>query len=367
MVAEKRECKPRSPESFRVSPAPPVIASEKLASEKLTPQKLAPEQLTLIANTDPVSSEALELSSWLEQLQLVALRNQLSHEITKSYTAWVLRFVHFYKSKNRPSYNQTDLENYLSYLARELNHDYNAQQSACDALSFFYQHILKTKLGDLHFLRLKQRRGFFSKFEKQDCLGVINYLEGSSKLIASIAVACNLKLREVVNLRLADVNFKQSQLVVRYNNGNVKFSANLPLQLILELRIQVMRVKRIIQLEKETRYGACHQELNWLAKQLQPEWQYLFPHTFANKQKHTISRLNKMPLNLVKSDVRLAIKRYNRYSSFQSVEKNRANFNHDRQILINQDERWNNKKVPINRINHIKQTAFNFSDNLGAA
>ena len=296
----------------------------------------------------------------VEQINSVTGDLGLNESVKKSYLSWIIRFLHFHNHLKPEDLEKSHVESYLTYLADKLNFQANTQIVAQNALIFFYQQFLNTTLGELHFPRLKQRRGFFSKFGKAQCQGVIKHLEGASKLMVLIAVECNLKLREVINLRLADIDLKQNHIVVRNTNGNKKFIANLPMHLNLEMRIQVMRVKRIVQMEKETQFGLANEELSLLANQLQPEWQYLFPHSFANRKKQAISRLNQTPLKLLKSDILLAVKKYNRFIPGQAKLAPLTYFKTLHKPCQQSQE-------PIKRLNHIRQTAFNFSDNLGAA
>lgn len=304
-----------------------------------------------------LNEDALKI---IERIQSAAFAHSLNKLQVKSCVAWSLRFMHFSHNKALDSFKQSDLERYLSYLAGDLNLEYDEQQNAVEDLSFLFKQILNVKLGDLHFLRRKKRRGFFSKFERQQCLSVINHLEGTNKLIARVALECNLKLREVIGLRLADLDLKRSQLMVRDSSGDKKFIAKLPVSLNLELRIQVMRVKRLVQLERETHHSTNNEELNLLANQLQPEWQYLFPHSFANTKKKTLSRLNQTPLKVLKSDILLAIKQFKRFNPVSDSHSLITSIYKNRSVKVpNQDA--------LARLNHIRQTAFNFSDNLGAA
>ena len=296
----------------------------------------------------------------VDQLLLLAETQGLTELEKKSHIAWILRFIKYQNNRHLCELGKLEVESYLSYLATELNFDTTAQQAAKKALLFLFQEFLNVTLGDLHFLRLKQRRGFFSRFGEFHCRQVIKRLSGTTQLMAKLALNANIKLQEITSLRISDVNLKKSQLVIRDAKGHIKYTANIPVSLILDLRIQIMKVRALVQQEKERALGESYSELSILARGLEPEWQYLFPFC---QSKNKAKQLNQMPLNIFKSDLKLAIENYFRFLPDEQVK---AAIKMPNNILsYSQSAVIKPGQVKIKR--PVRQKSFNFSDELGVA
>ncbi|TQV89000.1 phage integrase N-terminal SAM-like domain-containing protein [Aliikangiella coralliicola] len=278
----------------------------------------------------------ISFSQFLKQIEALASSAGFSELMTKNYTNWILRFVRFHNQCRLADMGKTEIETFLSFLADELNHDQLAQETALKALEFLYSKFLKVKFGNLHYSRLKKRRGFFSRFDEHHCHAVINKMNGATQLMTKLALLTNLTLREVINLKLSDIDLKKNQLIVRDYIGthgdslrirkteisktpikdsllNKKFTVNIPVQLILDLRIQIMKVHHLIRKEKERQVDQALTNFSIFDKHLEPKQQYLFPHNFQRKNDQTSSLLDQMPLAILKSDIRLAIRTYRRF------------------------------------------------------
>lgn len=300
----------------------------------------------------------------LDQLELFANQQDITEVLKKSYITWILRFIRFHGGQHPKDLKQAHVEAYLSYLARSLSYDFHAQQSACNALCFLYQQFLNMSFEALQFPRLRTRRGFFSRFGERHCFGVINYMSGTTQLMAKLAVYANLKLQQVINLRLGDVNLKNATIVVRDKKGNKLFTSNLPMQISLELRIQMMKVRALVQQEKERQFADKYSELDVLAKSLEPDWQYLFPYHFSKLVNKSASLLNKVPIKILKNDIQLAIKNYLRFMPNSNSKPVRFNTGVaklvDNRVTTKQlsQDNWAPSNV---------QRSFNFDNKRGAA
>ncbi len=241
---------------------------------------------------------------FVEQFYWFAHRQGLAQTQIGNYLQCILRFIRFHNKQHPLKLNQQHIEVYLSSIAKQQGAQRTSQEQAEQALTFLYQQFFTTQLSDLHYLRLKYRRGFFAKFDSKDCFGVLKNMSGKTLLMAKLALLANLKLRDIINIRLADVNLKQNQITLRYSNGQPKYTVQIPVELILELKIQHMKVQRLVQQEKEIEFADEYYHLEILANQLEPDWQYLFPMGSKNFP------LNQTPLKNFKTDILIALKNY---------------------------------------------------------
>ena len=267
---------------------------------------------TLVQEVNP----QVQTKRLIKRLSAFAREKNLSELSINSHIVWVLRFLKFHNGQHPANLSQSDLELFISSLAIEHHYNQQIQSNAARTLMFLYRDFLRIKIDDLQFMQIKKRRGYIDRFGKQTCGSVIKHLQGSSRLMAELAVYCRLKLSQVVNLKLTDIDIKNNHINVKDVTNNIKFTAKIPIQLILDLRIQIMRARQLVQI-KSRQFSNCYQkDVSQLSNKarlptddIQDE--YLFP--LANTANPQISS-EKMQLILLKSDLKVAISRYFRLS-----------------------------------------------------
>jgi len=246
------------------------------------------------------------------QLSALADQRDISEANKKVMINWVLRYIRFNQGCNPCEQGKVEVEAFLSYLAQTLNFEKRSQADASKALLFLYQEYFELELGQLNYLKLKPRRGFSDRFSEFHCRSVLKQMSGATQLMANLALSANLKLREIINIKLGDIDFKKSQIIIRNAQGGTKFIANIPMQLIIDLRIQSIKVHSLIKRQKELDFDDNDNELAVLEKALEPEWQFLFPLQSKNIQSRSL--LKQMPLSVLKNDILIATKRYLRFN-----------------------------------------------------
>jgi len=267
----------------------------------------------------------LQLATLIQENSLEAQEKRLIHSFRVfaeqknlfeieigNHITWILRFLRFHNKQHPTDLSQSDIELFVSSLAIEHNYDHHVQSNAIKALVFLYQDFLQIKISNIRYVKTKSRRGFVDHYGESDCRSILRYLKGTSLLMADLVVSGKLKLNEVVNLKLADIDIKKNRIKVRSKNGNTKFTLNIPVRLILDLRIQIMRVRQLMQIQTRQFSKTYQKGVSKLSsKSRQPssnkQDEYLFP--TSNTDNPQISSKS-MQLTLLKNDLRIAIKRH---------------------------------------------------------
>jgi len=185
-----------------------------------------------------------ELENHIEQQRL------LSEIETKQMVYWVLRFLKFHNHQHPTDLAQTDIESFLSSLATENHYNQKLQQSAEKSIQYLYNHFLKLPITDLSYISVQQRKGYVAYFGVNQCKRVANQLSGKSLLLLELMLLGKLRLSEVVKLRESDVDIKNNRInifeedAVCASDRKLLFTISIPLKLILDLRIQKMRIKQ---------------------------------------------------------------------------------------------------------------------------
>ncbi len=313
------------------------------------------------------SAAKIQTRKLIDRLQIFAQHKHLSEIETNNRINWILRFIRFHNEQHPINLNQSDLESFLSSLATEHNYEPAIQINAVIALEFLYQDFLQIELNKLQYIQTKNRRGFIDRYGDLHCRAVLNYLQGTSSLMAELVVAGKLKLNEVVNLKLTDINIKKNRIHIRQKNGDIKFTLNIPIKLILDLRIQMMRVRQLVQIKTQqfSETAQPEQTPSSNRSQLTPinkKDEYLFP--VANiENPHISSRA--MQLALLKNDIKIATKQYLRFSN-RTIQVKSANPLIKRNIskaMIDQADLKNDLVLHLNGGKKNSQDSFKFPKN----
>lgn len=264
-----------------------------------------------------------------------ALKQHLSDSVIAHHITWVLRFIQFHNQQHPADLNQSDIETYLSMLAIEQNYNTDIQLAALNSLRFLFEEFLKIKLNKISFMKVKKRRGFTDRFGFKNCNAVTHKMKGSSRLMAEIAVHCQLKINEVINLKLTDVNIKKNTLqILNSQTKQVKFIAKIPLHLILDLRIQLMRVRQSNQQNFKLKF--LNSENSFI------KHEYLFPYNLPTTSCIKNSSSRKILNTFFKSELKLAIRKasginenaYNTVLSLKNKQQSSFKFNHSNRLIL---------------------------------
>ncbi|MBV1908610.1 MAG: phage integrase N-terminal SAM-like domain-containing protein [Kangiellaceae bacterium] len=316
---------------------------------------------TILNENTPEFIEQKLVHSLKEFFEKKNLPQQLVHQ----HLFWVIKYVRFHNGQHPSDLTKPDLETFLSSLATVLNLPKATQLKALISLNFIYQEFLGIKLGACQFIEYKNRRGFRDHVNPKCCSAILKHLSGSCLLMAKLAYFCNMKLREVATVKITDIDLKKNTIRVSDLNGNYKYSVNIPMKLILDIRIQKMRTQ---QAKKNRHYLnppppptdkniAVATQVNSLSQiNLFTESKlFLFPYKHEDRSS---TQNNEKQLAVLKNDIKLALQRYLRFNRIPSL-KSEMDINDEDSILNAQLLRT--KFTPM-KIAKPHQSAFHFSN-----
>ena len=121
-------------------------------------------------------------------------------------------------------------------------------------------------------------------FSKQEVISVINNLEGSKKLAAELLYGTGMRVSEVLNLRVIDIDFDRNEIIVRHGKGDKDRHAVLPKSLVPKLKKQIENVKILHQKDLTDGWGCVvlpgKLALKYPTAQKEFKWQWLFPQKY---------------------------------------------------------------------------------------
>ena len=175
-----------------------------------------------------------------------------------------------------------EIEAFLTYLAKEGYVSSSTQNQALNALLFLYRNVLQIDLPvPLHALRAKRSEHLPTVLSKDEVASVLAGMQGLHQLMAKLLYGCGLRLMECLRLRVKDIDFEQSQIIVREGKGEKDRATMLPASLIQPLKNQITFVNN--QHERDLAQGYGSVELPFALARKYPAadkefgWQYIFP------------------------------------------------------------------------------------------
>lgn len=251
----------------------------------------------------------MPVSPFLDSLRQHMLVRHYSKRTADSYLYWVRYYIRFHGKCHPAEMGQKQVMAFLTFLADQRQVSVATQKIALNALAFLYNKFLDLPLGNLgSFNKASRPRKLPVVLTRAETGSLLNRMEGSSALLASLLYGSGLRRIEAVRLRIKDVDFDHLQLRIWAGKGNRNRITTLAPELVPELKRQIRRVALLYEQDILTKaYSGV-----WLPFALARKypsasrslgWHYLFPSTClslepgtANLRRHHIdeSSINKL-------------------------------------------------------------------------
>ncbi|HHJ38050.1 MAG TPA: integron integrase [Methylothermaceae bacterium] len=196
------------------------------------------------------------------------------------YRDWLKRFLIF-AGKAPESVTSEDAGAFLSHLAIERNVSISTQKQALNALNFYFKHILQRELELADgFQPAKRSRKLPVVLSREEVNRLLGHLEGIHRLMAGLMYGTGMRLMEVVRLRVQDVDFGRSSIIVRDGKGRKDRMVPLPQSYRQSLEEHLKQRRR--QFEVDQQEGSVHVFLPDALARKYPNasrewiWQYVF-------------------------------------------------------------------------------------------
>ena len=185
----------------------------------------------------------------------------------KNYRWWIKKYIIFHQKKHPINMGKKEVELFLKHLQNEKNLSPTSQNQALNAIIFLYEDVLEIpiKNQDLKTLRIKREDNKPVILTKEELTQLFYYMNGVYKLMATLMYGCGLRMSELINLKIQDINFKLNEV---YVDERV---IPLPQKIVEDLGIHVKEVKRVYGDDLNQGYGYIYDGNKNI------EEQFLFP------------------------------------------------------------------------------------------
>jgi integron integrase len=144
-----------------------------------------------------------------------------SRRTEQTYCAWIRRFIVFNGRRHPAEMGAAEVTRFFSSLATDSRVSASTQNQALAAVLFLYRNVLGVELPWLEdVVRAKRTRRLPVVLSRAEVRAVLDHLHGVPRLMGLLLYGAGLRLMECARLRVKDVDFDASQIIVRCGKGS---------------------------------------------------------------------------------------------------------------------------------------------------
>ena len=189
---------------------PPMLATNQI-----------PKPLTK-GNVPPLAARDLGGPPWEQKLIRELRSRHYQWRTEQAYRMWAKRFADWLLKRSQTviSASEIDLRDFLSDLATHQRAAVATQRQALNAVVFLVRDALGRPLSDFSgFTRAQPIKRMPVVLSPQECLRLLQSLDGTQRLMAELMYGCGARLMELLRLRVKDVDLERRQLTIRAGKG----------------------------------------------------------------------------------------------------------------------------------------------------
>ena len=227
----------------------------------------------------------------LDQVRNSLRQRNYSYRTEQTYIGWIKRFILFHKKRHPKDMGEKEIEEYLTFLAVKRKVAPATQSQALSSIIYLYKYILKRDIGEIQALRPRGSKHLPTVLTPDEASKILTLLTGQIQLMAKLLYGSGLRVSEVLRLRVKDIDFGQSQILVRDSKGNKDRVTMLPQSLTEPLREHLERVKILYDADQKNNVNGV--ELPHALARKYPNagkewaWQWVFPSDNLSKDPQT--------------------------------------------------------------------------------
>ena len=218
----------------------------------------------------------------LDRMRQELRSRHYSPHTEKAYCSWVRRFVLFHEGRHPHDMAEREVNAFLTHLAVEECVSASTQTQALSALLFLYRRVLGRQLGDLgEVVRARQPRRLPVVMTRDEVARVLEEMRGKERLAASLMYGTGLRLTECLRLRVQDLDFERSEIVVRDGKGGKDRVTMLPESLKRALEVQLRNARAVHVRDLSEGWGRVvlpgALDRKYPGASVEWRWQWVFP------------------------------------------------------------------------------------------
>jgi len=225
-------------------------------------------------------------------LDIVRDKIRLKHysiSTEKTYIHWIRCYILFHNKKHPVDMGKNEIEEYLTHIAVNKKVSPTTQNQAFSAILFLYKEVLGIDISEwnIQALRAQERKHIPTVLTKDEVGNIILNINGIYNLMVSLMYGCGLRMSELLNLRIKDIDFGFDKVYI-WNSKSLKDrTLPLPKKLKTKLLAQVELIQELHVKDLSQGYGTVYMpyafEKKYPNASKETKWQFLFPMNKVSK------------------------------------------------------------------------------------
>ena len=160
----------------------------------------------------------------LDQITECCRVKKYSPNTAKTYRKWAEDFLRWIRRERGEwvhplQLGTEDVEAFLTHLATRQRVAASTQNQALSALLFLFRSVVDVDIGDLNAVRAKRSQFIPSVLDQTEVRELLSYLHGTDRLACELMYGAGLRVSEVFELRIKDVDLIRRTIHVRQSKG----------------------------------------------------------------------------------------------------------------------------------------------------
>ena len=218
----------------------------------------------------------------LDRVRIAVRTRHYSIRTEEAYVLWAKRYILFHGKKHPSAMGADEINAFLTHLAVDRNVAASTQGQALSALLFLYRDVLNEAVPWIdELVRATKPKRLPVVLTRKEVVEILGRMGGVERLIAELLYGTGLRVIEVVRLRVKDIDFERSEIVVRDGKGRKDRRTMLPRSVSARLAAHLETVKSCHDQDLAQGSGAVYLPGALAAKYPAASrewlWQYVFP------------------------------------------------------------------------------------------
>lgn len=173
----------------------------------------SPESIESAKNNQNV---AVIPKEFMETLKL----KRYSQNTVRSYKKHFISFIRYCSGKEANKISEEQIRQYLLYLVNEKKVSSSYQNQAINAIKFYFEQVLGKPTKTYYLQRPKREYKLPSVLSEEDVARLLKSIANlKHKCIIYIVYSAGLRLSEVINLRITDIDINRKMILIKAGKG----------------------------------------------------------------------------------------------------------------------------------------------------
>ncbi|MDH4477287.1 MAG: integron integrase [Verrucomicrobiaceae bacterium] len=207
-------------------------------------------------------------------------RQGLALRTRQTYGRWACRYARFVGDA-RAMLKHEQARDFLTHLVTVQKHSFSTQKQALNALVFFFREVCGHEEVDLDVKLRHTPKRVPVVLNFQEILAILSRLDERYRLIAEVQYGGGLPLKELMQLRIKDIDVERRQITIRQGKGDLDRVTVLPESLVPKIQAHRQKVRELFEADRQANVpgvalpGALARKFSSAGTRW--EWFWLFP------------------------------------------------------------------------------------------